>query len=308
MGQWEQGDRPYPYPFPLGGDQLPERARPEFWLPDSRQALGGTEDIGTQEWERRGRKLNSRRRFDTLEQNPDRGNRRRWRMFDSFGRPLCFIEKHDDHWAMSDEAGDELYRDRSKGWDQLELQGRGCMAEEALESTHALVAFRAHDRAKLGGASLMPYQLRAFIPRPALPVQNARGQAIRGAVDDYSVGCGIAPPGSEPASGSARPLGDPGFDSNEEKFLGTDGIDRTYATYNAKSPYAGAIYFLANTTGVRGGGIVRGVARPDDMFTPLDEFPYADPNVFHGEPVARWRYGQIGEANMWGWVPHRLRA
>ena len=133
MGQWEHGDRPYPYPFALGDDQLPGRARRDCWLPDLRRALGGTEDIGTQAWERRGRSLNARLWFDTLKRNPDRGDRRRWRMFDSFGEPLYFIEQHDEQWAMSDEDGAEIYRDRSTNREQLQLQGQGCMSDERLK-------------------------------------------------------------------------------------------------------------------------------------------------------------------------------
>ena len=124
MGRWDHGDRPYDYPFSLDGDQLPRNALEGCWLPDVRRALGGTEDIGTQAWKQRGRDPNARRWFDTLEPNSGRGDRRRWRMFDSFGEELCIIEHDDGCWAISDLDGKEFYRDSVKDRKpRLQLQG-----------------------------------------------------------------------------------------------------------------------------------------------------------------------------------------
>jgi hypothetical protein len=46
-------------------------------------------------------------------------------MLDSFGRELCVIEEHPDHWSVYDPRGVEIYRDRSRRWQQLELQDGG---------------------------------------------------------------------------------------------------------------------------------------------------------------------------------------
>jgi hypothetical protein len=290
---WQDGGTPYPYPFGLG----------EYGLPESRCARSGTEDLGTQAWARERRYLNMRRRFDALEPNPDAGGRASWPVVDSFGRPLATIERAIDSWVLSHpETEARLYADSSLDPGKLEVQGRGCMVDDDLEEGYALVAFHAADRSGLRpGESLVGYGLRAFIPRAALPKRNARGQRIRADVDDYDAGCG----GSDLPPGAPAPLEDPGFASSE-RFLGEDGIARSYATYNAKAPFEGAIYFSVNTTGVHGGGIARGVARAGDLFEPVDEFDYPDPN--HSPdlpPLAKWTYGRLAQTRMWGWVPVR---
>src|SRR5439155_14666618 len=116
----------------------------------------------------------------------------------------------------------------------------------------------------------------------ALPVRNRDGQVIRRAIDRYDTGSG----GSDLAVAGIDVLRDPGFGS-EEGFLGEDGKQRSYATYNAKPPFGGAMHFSVNTTGVHGGGIARGVARAGDAFEHLDSFGYADPNVAEGDPIAK---------------------
>jgi hypothetical protein len=285
--EWTIAARQYPYPFGPG----------EHGLPESRSAVHGTSDLGTAEWARRGRRLNMRRALDTLARNPERDGRRSWPLLDSFGRTIALIERHADSWELSDPAtGQAVFIDRSLDRRQIEVQGRGCMVDDELERSHALVAFRALDRAALpAGASIVPFRLRAFVDRSALPAP------VRHDVDDYDAGSG----GSALTAGTPGELRDPGFNS-DEGFLGEDGKQRTYATYNAKPPFHGAIYFSVNTTGVHGGGIVRGVARAGDAFEPLDEFGYADPNVSDGgEPLATWVYGRLGGTRMFGWVPVR---
>jgi hypothetical protein len=293
MVDWSDGERAYRYPFGRG----------RYGLPESRRARAGTEDWGTQAWRRSGRKLNMRRGLDTLKRNPAVDGRRSWPLIDSFGRQLAIIERQPDRWELRDPATEAtIYTAWTLDPRQLEVQGRGCMINDELEARHAFVAFRATDRSGLAqGASIVPYQLRAFIDRSALLVKNQRGQRIRRAIDDYDTGCG----GSELRPAAARPLPDPGFRS-EEGFLGEDGKQRSYATYNAKLPFGGAIYFSVNTTGVHGGGIARGVARGGDPFEPVDGFGYADPNVAEDQaPLASWMYGRLAGTRMWGWVPLR---
>lgn len=63
---------------------------------------------------------------------------------------------------------------------------------------------------------------------------------------------------------------------------------------------------MMNTTGVYGGGIVRAVLRPDDVFERLDEMAYADPNAEQGIPICRWYYGRAAGTRIFGWVPERV--
>lgn len=293
MARWSDGEKAYPYPF--------TRGRP-YDLPESRVGELRTDDLGTQAWAERGRELNRRRTFDFLLPNRSARGRQRWRLRDSLGRQVAVVERHSNRWDLHDPVTNALiYSDYSLKSDQLELQGVGCMADEELERTHALMVFRAIDRRALDGESIVPFQLRAFIPRVALPRRNRRGQAVAEGLARYDTGCG----GSELELRPARPIESPGFDSNADRFVGEDGIERTYATYNAKRPYGSAIYVLVNTTGVHGGGIVRGLARVGDSFEEVDGMAYCDPNVAEGRPRARWAYGRVAGTRLFGWIATR---
>jgi hypothetical protein len=83
---------------------------------------------------------------------------------------------------------------------------------------------------------------------------------------------------------------------------------RTYATYNVKRRYRGARYLLVNTTGVHGGGIVRGVLRADDPVSVVDALGYCDPNAVGGEPVATWSLVRLPGTRLEGWLPNRCGA
>ena len=288
---WPQAGTPYPYPF----------SDASFGLPDSRTGRAGVLDAGTQALARAGRRINMRLTLDTLERNPEEGGRRRWTLVDSLGRELAVIEQHRDRWELSEpQDGPVIYRDMRRSRGHLLVQGRGCMVDDQLEERHALVAFNAGDRSTIPpGASIIPYRLRAFIDRRALPPRIGLAR-VRGAVDGFAAGCGESPAGE----GVLTTLEDPGF-GHAERFLGTDGRARTYATYNAKRPYGGAIYLSINTTGVHGGGIVRGVARAGDELELLDEIGYCDPNAASGTPVAGWIYGRVAGTRLAGWVPER---
>jgi hypothetical protein len=208
-------------------------------------------------------------------------------MVDSFGDAVCRVTITGDGCRVTDPAGDVVLGEDDDP--RLELQGRGAMVDDALERRHALVAVKAGVR------------IRAFVETRALPSRNARGQSIREAVGDYDTGHG----GSSLPTLPPRPLGDPDF-ATSERFLGTDDIGRTYSTYNAKPHLGGAVYFMVNTTGVFGGGIVRGVARSSTMFQEADRMAECDPNVAAGDPaICRWVYGRIADTRMWGWVAER---
>ena len=293
--EWPDGLSPYPYPF----------HGVEFDLPECRLGARGTADHGTHAL--LPHRINMRRPLGSLEPNPAEGGRVRWALVDSFGRSLAVLERHADRWeTTAPDTGTVIYRDRTLSTRQFTVQGRGCMVSDELESRHALVAFDARDRTGLGpGDTIVPFQLRAFIDRAALPEQNEAGQPIRAVVDDYSAGCGASPAVGEPPAA----LPDTDYDSDREQFYGQDGLARTYATYNVKHRYRNARYFLIDTTGVGGGGIVRGVVRAEDPVAAMDGFAYCDPNRLRSlpVPVATWTYGQVAGTRMSGWFPRRCR-
>lgn len=275
--------------------------RPGANLPLERKGQRGTRDVGTEGWRRRGKKLHMRRDFSELTKNPSEGGKRRWPLFDSMGRKLCYIEQHSNGWQMRDPRSNKLlYSDRSLDSDQLEIQGEASMESAHAERGMALIKFRANDRSTLApGQSVVPFGLAAFIPRQALPATNERRQAIRADVGRYRTGAGS----SRLTPLRTITLASPGF-SSDEKFVGTDGIERSYATYDAKNPYRGAQYIMVNTTGVKGGGVVRAVARAGDQFEVLDEMPRPDRNAL-GAFGARWIYGRLAGTRIHGWIPLR---
>src|SRR3954470_22054822 len=241
-----------------------------FDLPECRLGVASLRDYGTQALELEGTQINMRRNLDRLLPNPtEKRQPIHWPLVDSFGRTLAYVTRESDHWSTWNLKNHEIYRDYSLDADQFTVQGRGCMTSDSLESQYALVAFAANDRSTIpAGASVVPYQIRAFIDRRALPAANAAGEPIRSVVDAYRAGCGAPVPGAAAATSVA----DPNYDSNAEQYYGEDGRARTYATYNDKPLYQNARYFVINSTGVHGGGIVRGVVQGRDLVAQADRF------------------------------------
>jgi hypothetical protein len=240
------------------------------------------------------------RALSTFAPNPADGGRLRWPLLDSFGRSLALLERYNDRWEVTDpDTGALVYTDTTLDSDELVVQGRGCMTDDALQASYALVAFDANDRSTIPtGTSIVPYRIRAFIDQRALPAD------VQSSLDSYVAGCGGGF-GRTPAAPAA--VDDPAYDSNSEKYYGEDGVARTYSNYNVKPPYKNARYFIINSTGVHGGGIVRGVVQAGDQVGQSDRFDYCDPNYVSSlaAPVADWLYGQIGITRMWGWFPLR---
>lgn len=291
---------------PDWADGLNAYAYANYDLPECRLGAETTRDYGTQALRAEGTHINMRRALDTLLPNPsDKRKRVHWPLVDSFGRTLAYLSRESDRWQTTDLKNRVIYRDYILDSDQLTVQGRGCMTSDALESQYALVAFAANDRSTIPvGASIVPYQIRAFIDRRALPEMNAAGQPIRSAIDSYSAGCGEA----RELTAAAASVADPNYDSEAEQFYGEDGIARTYATYNTKPLYQNARYFIINSTSVHGGGIVRGIVQQRDLVAQSDRFGYCDQNAITGSPVATWIHGRIGSTRMWGWLPKRCNA
>jgi hypothetical protein len=281
----------YPYPFDrtLGDFDLPECREP---APDR-----STHDYGSIAGD-----PSMQYALGTFAPNPAEGGRLRWPLLDSFGRPLAVLERYSDRWVVTDpDTGALVYTDTTLDTDELLVQGRGCMTDDTLQSAYALVAFNANDRSTIpSGTSIVPYRIRAFIDQHALPTD------VQANLDAYVAGCGSSF-GLSPAA--AALVADVAYDSNSEKYYGEDGVQRTYANYNVKAPYKNARYFIINSTGVHGGGIVRGVVQAGDDVGQSDEFDYCDPNYVSSTsvtaPVADWLHGQIGTTRMWGWFPLR---
>lgn len=77
-----------------------------------------------------------------------------------------------------------------------------------------------------------------------------------------------------------------------------------YSVYNPKSQFNNATYAMVNTTGVAGGGMVRGVVRSGaDQITMYDEMSYCDPNFTlrnmllkrNGRRVSKWKYFELAD-------------
>src|SRR4051795_10808174 len=272
-------------------------------LPECRLGLASLRDYGTQALALEGTQSNMRRNTDRLLANPSEKRQGvRWPLVDSFGRTLAYITRETDHWTTWNLKNREIYRDYSLDADQFTVQGRGCMTSDTLESQYALVAFAANDRSTIpAGASIVPYQIRAFIARRAPPDTNAAGEPIKSAIDSYYAGCGATT--LTPAA--ATTVADPNYDSQADQYYGEDGRARTYATYNTKPLYQNARYVSINSSSVHGGGIVRGVIQQRDLVSQVDKFGYCDPNAIASSAGATWVNGKIGSSRIWGWLPKR---
>lgn len=75
-----------------------------------------------------------------------------------------------------------------------------------------------------------------------------------------------------------------------------------YNAYNPKPQFNDSVYSMINSTGVAGGGMVRGISRAGvDRFTLIDEMTYCDPNYTlrnmllkrHGRRVSKWSYFEL---------------
>ena len=79
-----------------------------------------------------------------------------------------------------------------------------------------------------------------------------------------------------------------------------------YSAYNPKPQFGQATYALVATTGIAGGGMVRGVVRAGtDQFTLLDEMRYCDPNFTlrnmrlkrNGRKISKWKYFELADVS-----------
>lgn len=134
-------------------------------------------------------------------------------------------------------------------------------------------------------------RVRAFLDRRAIP------PALLARYDTYDFGCGATtlPPRMATSTLNAFYF-DSGLSADRSSLRGyyfgegpttinpLPGESKLYNTYrldvyNPRPHYNDATYAMANTTGVAGGGMVRGIVQSTrDSFTLYDEMTYCDPN------------------------------
>lgn len=281
---WTNGYAPYPYPYPNGHGSRTD-------LPECRSMANGTRETYAD--------LSLDLGLGGLKPNPAQNNRVKWPFVDSLGNVIYTVEKGASRWVVRAPDGTLLGIDKKLDRDQFILQGRGCMINDRLEATRTLMAFRFGQGGKEGvdyflynGATKGQLALRAFVANRAVD------SAYWDDVQRVGTGCG----------GSGRPIlnyatfSNPNFSG--ERFVGEDDKARSYRTYNAH--YGGAIYVLARSTGLHGGGIVRAVVRAGHSTTVAiqDYYAYCDPNVPSGSrAVAGWWYGAIVHTRIFGYMP-----
>jgi hypothetical protein len=227
---------------------------------------------------------NARRPFDRLARN--RRGERRWAVADSYGRRIATVEQRGRTVRVV--RADGASYEAPVGEVRLELQGRGAHRDP---SRTALVAIRVPNA---------DYRVRGFVDGRALPRFGARRRPLRDVVDRYdAAGRRAASRVREARRSRVIRLANPGF-SYGDYFVGSDGRRRTLATYNARPEFGGATYLLANTPGVRGGGIVRGVVREGQRFRVLDSIRRGG----NASTAVTWLYGRT-RGGFYGWVPWR---
>lgn len=161
-------------------------------------------------------------------------------------------------------------------------------------------------------------RVRAFIDRRALP-----GWANHVA-NRYDFGCGASPLGPMiPQMLLGKYVFKSGYGPRRQYIVGqyfgesASPMDllpgetkihnnMPYSAYNPKPRFNNAVYSMINTTGIAGGGMVRGISRAGvDRFTLLDEMTYCDPNYTlrkmllkrHGRRVSKWSYFELASFN-----------
>ena len=157
-------------------------------------------------------------------------------------------------------------------------------------------------------------RVRAFVDRRALPGW------LNFVANKYDFGCGgsTLTPRQAPAT-LVGPNFKSGYGAHRQYMIGQyfgesaspsdllPGESKThnnmpYNAYNPKPQFGGAMYAMNNTTGIAGGGMVRGIVRDGvDQITALDEMTYCDPNYTlrglmlkrYGRRVSKWKYFEL---------------
>ncbi len=299
-------------------------------LPSCRIGTRGTEDRTTRKV---GRYFESLQPIDGIYSFP---------IVDSFGRALTtlhweahsLIRRHPERWGWYVDAkwaGHDATR-------AFEVQGSACKLAVLPETTmsgepstpvttyrwirdpnYVMVAFNPvlgspNRRYRPGRTSAL--KVRGFVDRRALPdwlvVESI----------DHDFGCGQT--ALEPLL-TPQVVGDHAFKSGYGpgrayivgQYYGESVVQKEllpgekpthnnmpYNVYNPKPQFGNATYTMINTTGVAGGGMVRGIVRAGaDQLTLYDEIGYCDPNYTlrnmllrrNGRRVSKWNYFELAD-------------
>lgn len=301
-------------------------------LPSCRVARRGTEDRTSR---KDARYLESLQPIDGL---------RSYEVTDSFGRPMTTIHWEDESlikrrperwgWYVGNKwAGHDATR-------AFEIQGDACRLSPVPVTTlvgdpptpvttwrwlrdpnFTMVAFNPA-LGSPGGKSrpgrTVALRVRGFVDRRALPSWlDAKARA-------YDFGCGssalapVVPPQtlghhifkSGYGPGRAYMVGQY-FGESATQLVALPGEKQVhnnmpYSAYNPKPQFGEATYASVATTGIAGGGMVRGVVRAGtDQFTLLDELRYCDPNFTlrnmrlkrNGRKISKWKYFELADVS-----------
>jgi hypothetical protein len=294
---YKDPNRAYPFPYPGGGSTN---------LPECRLMVHGSQDVGAAGHNVTGYYVNGN--FQV------RGSE--WGFRDSHGSIYAIIQKTTKGtWRVL--TSSRVLIDETPGPVNFALQGRGCMATDALEASMALVQFKPFKLGPNGKRSDSPFgkngryvALHGFLPRSALPSDKVRHD-----VDRFDAGCGgtslsvresfaVASPsfdwGSDPPGSASTPSkhlyqGEdaamkPGFSNNCNSDVGTT----AYRNFNG---YQSTVPILVQSPGVHGGGVIRAIVRAGETFKRVDSFNYSDPNVPKGKAyIASWVKGYVRSA------------
>ncbi|MBK5230616.1 MAG: hypothetical protein JJE27_05510 [Thermoleophilia bacterium] len=294
-------------------------------LPSCRVGRGGTED-------RTARKAGGY--FETLK--PIDGLRS-YVVADSFDRPVTtihwedvsLIHRHPERWGWyvgAKWAGHDATR-------AFEVQGDACKLRVQADTTvtgdppapvtsyrwvrdpsYVMIAFNPALGSPGGGfrpGRTSALRVRGFVDRRALPgwAHQVAGR--------YDFGCGSTALTAilQPQMLGAyffRSVYGPGRQYMIDQYFGESATqlvllpgetlvrnNMPYSAYNPKPWFGNATYAMINTTGIAGGGMVRGIVRANvDEFTLYDEMRYCDPNYTlrnmllkrNGRRVSKWNY------------------
>lgn len=295
-------------------------------LPSCRVGLLGTED------------RTSRKAGRFFETPKSVGGARNYTLTDTWGRTVAQIEWKDaspikrlpNRWGWY-VNGTWAGHDATRAW---EVQGNACSLAAVTiptlvngqvvneyrwvrDMSRTMVAFNpalGSPGGKTRPGKTSHLRVRAFIDRSVLPgwanlVSNRH---------DFGCGASALPPRT-PTSMVSIPTFKSGYGAHRQSLVGQyfgegaspvellPGETKAHnnmplSTYAPKYNFGGATYAMNNTTGVSGGGMVRGIFRSYvDNFTMVDEMAYCDPNYTlrnmllkrNGKRVSKWSYFEL---------------
>ncbi|MGH2906012.1 MAG: hypothetical protein ACRDKI_04495 [Solirubrobacterales bacterium] len=248
---------------------------------------------------------------------------RSYTIVDTFDRPVTtihweeesLIARHPERWGWYVDAK-WAGHDALRAW---EVQGNACKLRFdqfqnawVRDANFVMVAFNpalGSQNRKDRPNKTAALRVRGFIDRRALPGW-ANYRANR-----YDFGCGsttLTPQWGEQSLGQA--YFESGYGAGRHYVVGQYYGETAaqlnllpgevkvhnnmpYDSYNPKPQFGGAMYAMINTTGIAGGGMVRGIVRAGvDTFTLYDQMNYCDPNYTLGRVLLRRNGKRVSKA------------